>query len=140
MQSQKRCQGLGVGLMRRVGPQPPEPDWDRLDFRGLNGTRQAWGHISPSDEVIVTNEGDVFVKIERANLTVKSGEGAKVHLPTSMNQILKLTFRWVNIIKRMYVFVDENEEKGAEKETVKQKVAPSKEPSDERLHLKRWQT
>jgi hypothetical protein len=115
--------------------------YHKLHFQGqLGGTRQAWGHISPSDEVIVTNEGDVFVKIERANLTVKSGEGAKFHLPTSMNQILKLTFRWVNIIKRMYVFVDENEEKGAEKETVKQKVAPSKEPSDERLHLKRWQT
>ena len=41
--------------MRRVGPQPPEPDWDRLDFRGLNGSRQAWGYLSPNDEVIVTN-------------------------------------------------------------------------------------
>ena len=51
--------------MRRVGPQPPEPDWDRLDFRGLNGSRQAWGYLSPNDEVIVTNEGDVYVKIER---------------------------------------------------------------------------
>ena len=140
MQSQKRCKRLGVGLMRRVGPQPPEPDWDRLDLRGLNGTRQAWGHINPSDEVIVTNEGDVFVKIERANLTVKSGEGAKVRLPTSMNQILKLTFRWVTIIKRMYEFVDESEQKGAEKETPKEKVVPGKKPSVGRLHLKRWKS
>jgi hypothetical protein len=124
--------------MRRVGPQPPEPDWDRLDLRGLNGTRHAWGHVSPNDEVIVTNDGDVFVKIERVNLTVKSGEGTKVGLPTSMNQILKLTFRWVTIIKRMYVFVDEPEEKSAEKEAPKEKVVPSKKPSKERLHLKRW--
>ena len=119
--------------MRRVGPQPPEPDWDRLDYRGLNGTRQAWGYISPSDEVIVTNEGDVFVKIERANLTVKSGEGAKVRLSSSMNQILKLTFRWVTIIKRMYVFVDESEER----EAMEEKTIPSEKTSVKRLHLKR---
>ena len=68
MQSEEGRKGLGVGLMRRVGPQPPEPDWDRLDFRGLNGSRQAWGYLSPNDEVIVTNEGDVYVKIERENL------------------------------------------------------------------------
>jgi hypothetical protein len=99
----------------------------------LNGSRQAWGYISPSDEVIVTNEGDVFVKIERANLTVKSGEGAKVRLSTSMNQILKLTFRWVTIIKRMYVFVDESEER----EAMEEKTIPSEKTSVKRLHLKR---
>ena len=123
--------------MRRVGPQPPEPDWDRLDYRGLNGTRQAWGYISPSDEVIVTNEGDVFVKIERANLTIQNGKDPKVSLPFTMKQILKLTFRWVTIIKRMYVFVDESEEREAMKEAPKEKTVPSKKTSDKRLHLKR---
>ena len=119
--------------MRRVGPQPPEPDWDRLDYRGLNGTRQAWGYISPSDEVIVTNEGDVFVKIERANLTIQNGKDPKVSLPFTMKQILKLTFRWVTIIKRMYVFVDESEER----EAMEEKTIPSEKTSVKRLHLKR---
>ena len=73
------------------------------------------------------------MKIERANLTVKSGEGAKVRLSASMNQILKLTFRWVTIIKRMYVFVDESEER----EAMEEKTIPSEKTSIKRLHLKR---
>ena len=44
--------------MRRVGPQPPDPDWDRLDFRNPNGSRQAWGYLDPTDMVIVTNDGE----------------------------------------------------------------------------------
>ena len=113
--------------MRRVGPQPPEPDWDRLDFRGLNGSRQAWGYLSPSDEVIVTNEGDVFVKIVRENLTVYNSKEPIVKLPISIKQVLKRTFRWVAIIKRMYVFEEE-----------KQEMPPPSPPSNEKkLHLKR---
>ena len=113
--------------MRRVGPQPPEPDWDRLDFRGLNGSRQAWGYLSPNDEVIVTNEGDVYVKIEREHLTVQNGKEPIVKLPVSIKHVLKRTFRWVAIIKRMYVFEEE-----------KQETPPPSPPSnDKRLHLKR---
>ena len=113
--------------MRRVGPQPPEPDWDRLDFRGLNGSRQAWGYLSPNDEVIVTNEGDVFVKIERENLTVHNSKEPIVKLPISIKQVLKRTFRWVAIIKRMYVFEEEKLEM----------PPPSPTPNDKRLHLTR---
>ena len=127
MQSKEGRKGLGVGLMRRVGPQPPEPDWDRLDFRGLNGSRQAWGYLSPNDEVIVTNEGDVYVKIERENLVVQNGKEPIVKLPVSIKHVLKRTFRWVAIIKRMYVFEEE-----------KQETPPSSPPSkDKRLHLTR---
>ena len=116
-----------MGLMRRVGPQPPEPDWDRLDFRGLNGSRQAWGYLSPNDEVIVTNEGDVYVKIERENLVVQNGKEPIVKLPVSIKHVLKRTFRWVAIIKRMYVFEEE-----------KQETPPPSPPSkDKRLHLTR---
>ena len=128
MQSEERRKRLGVGLMRRVGPQPPEPDWDRLDFRGLNGSRQAWGYLSPNDEVIVTNEGDVYVKIERKHLTVQNGKEPIVRLPVSIKHVLKRTFRWVAIIKRMYVFEEE-----------KQETPPPSSTSDEKkLHLKRW--
>ena len=127
MQSKEGRKGLGVGLMRRVGPQPPEPDWDRLDFRGLNGSRQAWGYLSPNDEVIVTNEGDVYVKIERENLVVQNGKEPIVKLPVSIKHVLKRTFRWVAIIKRMYVFEEE-----------KQETPPPCPPSkDKRLHLTR---
>jgi hypothetical protein len=127
MQSKEGSKGLGVGLMRRVGPQPPEPDWDRLDFRGLNGSRQAWGYLSPNDEVIVTNEGEVYVKIERENLVVQNGKEPIVKLPVSIKHVLKRTFRWVAIIKRMYVFEEE-----------KQETPPPSPPSkDKRLHLTR---
>ena len=113
--------------MRRVGPQPPEPDWDRLDFRGLNGSRKAWGYLSPNDEVIVTNEGDVYVKIERENLVVQNGKEPIVKLLVSIKQVLKRTFRWVAIIKRMYVSEEEKQE------------TPSQSPpsNDKRLHLTR---
>jgi len=43
--------------------------------------KQAWGYISPSDEVIVTNEGDLFVKIERANLTIQNGKDRRLVYP-----------------------------------------------------------
>ena len=127
MQSEEGRKGLGVGLMRRVGPQPPEPDWDRLDFRGLNGSRQAWGYLSPNDEVIVTNEGEVYVKIERENLVVKNGKEPIVKLPVSIKHVLKRTFRWVAIIKRMYIFEEEKQET----------LSPSPPSKDKRLHLTR---
>ena len=127
MQSEEERKGLGVGLMRRVGPQPPEPDWDRLDFRGLNGSRQAWGYLSPNDEVIVTNEGDVYVKIERENLVVQNGKEPIVKLPVSIKHVLKRTFRWVAIIKRMYIFEEEKQET----------PTPSPPSKDKRLHLTR---
>ena len=93
--------------MRRVGPQPPDPDWDRLDFRGLNGTRHAWGYINPTDEMIVTNDGDVYVKVTREQVKISKDEGVRISLPWKLRELFRVTFRWVSIIKELYV-IDES--------------------------------
>ena len=93
--------------MRRVGPQPPEPDWDRLDMRGVNGTRQAWGYIDPEDNIIVTNDGRVFIKVERGNIEMTKGNHPLVRLPKHFSSLIRRTFRWVKIIRKMFEFVDE---------------------------------
>ena len=89
--------------MRRVGPQPPDPDWDRLDFRGLNGTRHAWGYINPTDEMIVTNDGDVYVKVTKEQVKISKQEGVRISLPWKLRELFRVTFRWVSIIKELYV-------------------------------------
>ena len=90
--------------MRRVGPQPPDPDWDRLEFRGLNGTRHAWGYINPTDEMIVTNDGDVYVKVTKEQVKISKEEGVMISLPWKLRELFRVTFRWVSIIKELYVF------------------------------------
>ena len=107
MQSKEGNARLGVGLMRRVGPQPPEPDWDRLDMRGVNGTRQAWGYIDPEDNIIVTNDGRVFIKVERGDIEMTKGNHPLVRLPKHFSSLIRRTFRWVKIIRKMFEFVDE---------------------------------
>jgi hypothetical protein len=93
--------------MRRVGPQPPEPDWDRLDMRGVNGTRQAWGYIDPEDNIIVTNDGRVFIKVERGDIEMTKGNHPLVRLPKHFSSLIRRTFRWVKIIRKMFEFVEE---------------------------------
>ena len=39
-----------------------------MDLRGPNGTRSAWGYISPEDEVLVRNDGRVYVLVDRDGL------------------------------------------------------------------------
>ena len=75
----------------------------------------------------MTNEGDVYVKIEREHLTVQNGKEPIVKLPVSIKHVLKRTFRWVAIIKRMYVFEEEEQET----------TQPSSTPKEKKLHLKR---
>ena len=93
--------------MRRVGPQPPDPEWDRLDFRNPNGSRQAWGYLDPTDMVIVTNEGEVYVRVKKNQLEMKKDKPPMATLNSSIRSLLRRTFRWVSIIRRMYVFEEE---------------------------------
>ena len=119
--------------MRRVGPQPPEPDWDRLDMRGVNGTRQAWGYIDPEDNIIVTNDGRVFIKVERGNIDMTKGNHPLVRLPKHFSSLIRRTFRWVKIIRKMFEFVDEVPELPIDKEIKKQDDA-----TDKSLKMKRF--
>lgn len=118
--------------MRRVGPQPPDPDWDRLDFRNPNGSRQAWGYLDPTDKVIVTNEGEVYVLVEKEQLEMKKDKPPTATLDPSIRSLLRRTFRWVSIIRRMYVFEDNEKINNAEP------LSKSNEFEEQKLHIKRW--
>ena len=83
MQPQEVRQGLGVLVMgkRVVGPSPPEPNWDRLDLRGMNSTRNAWGYLAPDDSAIVSDDGKVFIRVDKSMVEKpKSGKEVLVRL------------------------------------------------------------
>ena len=108
--------------MRRVGPQPPDPDWDRLDFRGLNGTRHAWGYINPTDEMIVTNDGDVYVKVTREQVKISKDEGVRISLPWKLRELFRATFRWVSIIKELYVLDESSSSEISDEDMIRQMI------------------
>jgi len=118
--------------MRRVGPQPPDPDWDRLDFRNPNGSRQAWGYLDPTDTVIVTNEGEVYVRVEKNQLEMKKDKPPSATFAPSIRSLLRRTFRWVSIIRRMYVFEESEKINNAEP------LPKPNEFKEQKLHIKRW--
>ena len=108
--------------MRRVGPQPPDPDWDRLDFRGLNGTRHAWGYINPTDEMIVTNDGEVYVKVTREQVKISKQEGVKISLPWKIRELFRVRFRWVSIIKELYVIDESSSSEISDEDMIRQMI------------------
>ena len=117
--------------MRRVGPQPPDPEWDRLDFRNPNGSRQAWGYLDPTDRVIVTNDGEVYVRVEKEQLEMKKDKPPTATFAPSIRSLLRRTFRWVSIIRRMYVFEESGKSNNAEP------VPKPNEFEEQKLHNKR---
>ena len=96
---------------RVVGPSPPEPNWDRLDMRGMNSTRNAWGYLAPDDSAIVSDDGKVFIRVEKSMVEKpKSGKEVLVRLLSSQWMVLKRCLRWAKIIKDMYDFEQEIED------------------------------
>ena len=117
MQPQEVGQRLGVVLMgkRVVGPSPPEPNWDRLDLRGINSTRNAWGYLAPDDSAIVSDDGKVFIRVDKDMLDKpKSGKGVIVRLMSNQWAVLKRCLRWSKIIKDLYDFEQEIDEEYVE--------------------------
>ena len=113
MQPQEVRQGLGVVVMgkRVVGPSPPEPNWDRLDLRGVNSTRNAWGYLAPDDSAIVSDDGKVFIRVDKDMIEKPtSGKGVLVRLLLGQAAVLKRCLRWSKIIKDLYDFDHEVEE------------------------------
>ena len=75
---------------RVVGPSPPEPNWDRLDLRGINSTRNAWGYLAPDDSAIVSDDGKVFIRVDKSMVEKpKSGKEVLVRLVSSQWMVLK---------------------------------------------------
>jgi hypothetical protein len=117
LQPQEVGQRLGVVLMgkRVVGPSPPEPNWDRLDLRGINSTRNAWGYLAPDDSAIVSDDGKVFIRVEKDMLDKpKSSKGVIVRLMSNQWAVLKRCLRWSKIIKELYDFEQEIDEESVE--------------------------
>ena len=121
---------------RVVGPSPPEPNWDRLDLRGINSTRNAWGYLAPDDSAIVSDDGKVFIRVDKTMLEKpKSGKRVLVRLLASQAAALKRCLRWAKIIKELYDFEqeieDDNDTENEDQADEVEVVLPSlkKEPS-----------
>ena len=120
---------------RVVGPSPPEPNWDRLDFRGVNSTRNAWGYLAPDDSAIVSDDGKVFIRVDKTMVEKpKSGKGVLVRLLASQAAVLKRCLRWAKIIKELYDFEQEVEDDISTVDSEDDEVevvlpSPKKEPS-----------
>lgn len=99
---------------RVVGPSPPEPNWDRLDLRGMNSTRNAWGYLAPDDSAIVSDDGKMFIRVDKSMVEKpKSGKEVLIRLVSSQWMVLKRCLRWSKIIKDLYDFEHEVEDDGA---------------------------
>jgi len=114
---------------RVVGPSPPEPNWDRLDLRGINSTRNAWGYLAPDDSAIVSDDGKVFIRVDKTMVEKpKSGKGVLLRLLLNHWTVLKRCLRWSKIIKDLYDFEHESEDVDDESSDIN--ALPSKkEPS-----------
>ena len=114
---------------RVVGPSPPEPNWDRLDLRGMNSTRNAWGYLAPDDSAIVSDDGKVFIRVDKDMIEKpKNGKGVLLRLLSNHWTVLKRCLRWSKIIKDLYDF--EHEPEDVNDESLEMNALPSKkEPS-----------
>ena len=114
---------------RVVGPSPPEPKWDRLDLRGINSTRNAWGYLAPDDSAIVSDDGKVFIRVDKTMVEKpKSGKGVLLRLLSNHCTVLKRCLRWSKIIKDLYDFEHESEDEDDESLEMNA-LPPKKEPS-----------
>ena len=118
---------------RVVGPSPPEPDWDRLDLRGVNSTRNAWGYLAADDSAIVSDDGKVYIRVEKEMLE-KSGKSTLLRLPTARWSVLKRCLRWSRIIKQLYEFESLNNNKSTD---LKEKLTKTPPKDESYLVLKR---
>ena len=101
------------------GPSPPNPDWARLDLRGLNSTRHAWGYISHDDKYIVNDTGDIYFRAE-PQFTRKVGDEVRIVLDSRMLRMLGRLREWARVVKRMFV-VEEEEEMKKERQSEPEK-------------------
>ena len=88
--------------MGRHGPPAPDPNWDRLDHRGPLSTRWAWGWLSPDGDVVVSDGGDVYVRVDREDIT-KAGRGSlSLGVTGSLVSALRRALRWSKIVGELY--------------------------------------
>ena len=110
--------------MARTGPDPPDMDWARLDLRGINSTRNAWGYLSPNDEAIVDDEGRIYIRADRDMLERLSKKGGfTLKIVGDLARVLARCLRWAKIVKDVMEFQsEEGDDKVAIPEPSHQKV------------------
>ena len=94
--------------MARTGPNPPEMNWDRLDLRGVNSTRNAWGYLAPGDEAIVSDRGHIYIRVDKDALKrLDNKKGFSLHISGLSATILARCLRWAKMVKEMFEFEEE---------------------------------
>jgi hypothetical protein len=69
----------------------------------------AWGYIAADDSAIVSDDGKVFIRIERSMIEKpKNGKGILVKIIDAPLRVLQRCLRWSKIIKQMYDFEQES--------------------------------
>jgi len=91
-----------------------------------------WSILDPTDTVIVTNEGEVYVQVKKSELSIGKDEPPTATLKPVMRGLLRRTFRWVGIVRRMYIIEEETGQNPPQQENI---PLPTE---DDRLKLKRW--
>ena len=93
--------------MGRHGPPAPDPDWERLDQRGPLSTRWAWGWMSPDEHVVVSDKGQVYVLVDREDITKIDRESLSLGVTGSLVGWLRRALRWSKIVEDLYVEADD---------------------------------
>ena len=97
--------------MARTGPNPPEMNWDRIDLRGVNSTRNAGGYLAPGDEAIVSDRGHIYIRVDKDALKrLDNKKGFSHHISGLTATILASCLRWAKMVKEMFEFEEEESE------------------------------
>ena len=97
--------------MARTGPNLPEKNWDRIDRRGVNSTRNAWGYLAPGDKAIVSDRGQIYIRVDKDALKRHDNKkGFSHHISGLSATILARCLRWAKMVKEMFEFEEEESE------------------------------
>ena len=70
-------------------------NWDRLDLRGVNSTRNAWGYLAPGDEAIVSDRGHIYIRTDKDEMKrLDNKKGFSLHISGLSATILARCLRW----------------------------------------------
>ena len=64
------------------------------------------------------NAGDEYVKVIREQVKISKEEGVRISLPWKLRELFRVTFRWVSIIKELYVFDEKSSNEDSDEEVI----------------------
>ena len=72
--------------------------------------------------MIVTNDGDVYVKVTREQVKISKEEGVRISLPWKLRELFRVTFRWVSIIREIYVLDEKISTEISDEDKIRQMI------------------